>query len=213
MNLPLFAIGHRTIVLAFMAVLLSLGIFNFTDMSRREDPQLIIRDALVVTAWPGAPAVKIEELITDPLENIIAQIAEVDEIKSKSLTGYSIIQISTDDKINETDQVWDDVRAKVMAVAPGLPQGSSTPFVNSDFGDVYEIVLALYQTPLDGDDKIQVEYSPRQLELYAERIEEELELIDDITRVDFWGEIKADMAEQLSRVKSMEKEGDVCVKP
>lgn len=105
MNLPQFALTHRPVVLAFFVVLLVAGLFNFSTMSRREDPELTIRDALVITRWPGAPAIRIEELITDPLEKTIVQIAEVDTVKSKSMVGLSVIQVTADDAVTDTDQV------------------------------------------------------------------------------------------------------------
>lgn len=187
MNFPQFALTHRSIVLAFFSVFIFVGLFNFSDMSRREDPEIIIRDTLVITSWPGASADKVEELITDPLEKIIAQITEVDVIESKSMVGLSVIQIAIDDRVNDTDQVWDEIRAKVNSIEDSLPLGSQRPFVNSDFGDVYEIVLALHQTPIDGKQRIEHPYTPRQLEIFAERIEDELELIDSIAKVEFWG--------------------------
>lgn len=187
MNLPRFALTHRSVVLAFVGILLSVGLFNFTTMSRREDPEITIRDALVITSWPGAPATKVEELITDPLEKAIAEIAEVDEIKSISLVGLSIIEVTVDDNVSNTDQVWDDVRAKVQPVRTRLPQGTNPPFVNSDYGDVYAVVLALYQIPIPGQDRIERPYTPRQLEIFAELIEDELELIPSVAKVEFWG--------------------------
>ncbi|MEE8233921.1 MAG: efflux RND transporter permease subunit, partial [Gammaproteobacteria bacterium] len=187
MNLPRFALTHRSIVFAFLAVFLCVGLFNFSSMSRREDPEITIRDTLVITAWPGAPADRIEELITDPLEKVITQITEVDIIESKSMVGLSVIQIAVDDRVTNTDQVWDEIRAKVSTVQSKLPLGSQPPFVNSDFGDVYEIVIALHQVPLDGQQDIEYLYSPREFEIFAERIEDELELIDSVTKVEFWG--------------------------
>ena len=96
-------------------------------MSRREDPEILIRDALVITSWPGAPATKINDLITDPIEKVIAQIPEVDTIESKSMVGLSIIQVTAADKVNNTDQVWDDVRAKVRSVQNQLPPRIFSP--------------------------------------------------------------------------------------
>ena len=187
MNLPRFALTHRCSIVALVGVLLAAGLFNFATMSRREDPAITIRDALVITSWPGAAATKVEDLLTDPLEKAIAGIPEVDTITSKSRVGLSIIQVTAADTVTDTDQVWDEVRAKVGAVRHRLPQGADPPFVNSDFGDVYEIVLALYQIPLRGKQQIERPYTPRQLEVLAERIEDELELIDSVARVDFWG--------------------------
>ena len=185
MNLPQFALTHRSIILAFIVVFLVVGTFNFGTMSRREDPEITIRDALIVTSWPGAPAIRVEELITDPIEDVIVEIPEVDTVKSKSMVGLSVVQVSAGDAVIETDQVWDDVRAKVASIRSDLPTSSAPPFVNSDFGDVYEIVFALHQIPLD--DARSHSYSPRELEVLAERIEEEIELIDSVARVEFWG--------------------------
>ncbi len=187
MNLPRFALTHRPIVLAFVVVMLTVGSFNFATMSRREDPEITIREALVITPWPGAPATRVEELITDPLEDVIVEIPDIRTIESKSMVGLSIIQVTAGDDIQTVDQVWDDVRAKVERVQGSLPQGSAPSFVNSDFGDVYEIVFAIHQRPADDAPSSQGAYSPRELEIFAERIEEELELLDSVRRVEFWG--------------------------
>ncbi len=184
MNLPRLALAHRSIVLAFTAMILVVGTVNFGTMSRREDPEITIRDALIMTRWPGAPATRVEELITDPIEDVLLEIPEIDTVKSKSMVGLSIVQVSAGDTITETDQVWDDVRAKVDAVRDRLPAGSVPPFVDSDFGDVYEIAFALYQRPVAGETHV---YSPRDLEKIAERIEEEVERTDAVARVELWG--------------------------
>ena len=102
MNLPRFAVTHQAIVLSFVIVALGVGLFNLSTMPRREDPELTIRDALVVTRWPGASAQRVEELITDPLEAATSEIAQVDTIRSESLVGVSIIQVTLDDNVSGT---------------------------------------------------------------------------------------------------------------
>ncbi|MEH6578436.1 MAG: efflux RND transporter permease subunit [Amphritea sp.] len=186
MNLPHFALNHRSIILAFVTIMLLVGSFNFGTMSRREDPEITIREALIITSWPGAPAVRVEELITDPIEDVILEIPEIASVESKSMVGLSIVQVAAADQVPDTDQVWDDVRAKVDSIRNQLPAGSVPPVVDSDFGDVYEIAIALYEQPIDGN-KHHQPYSPRELEKIAERIEEEVERIDDVARVEFWG--------------------------
>ena len=186
MNLPQFSLTHRSVVLAFVALFLAVGATNFGTMSRREDPEITIRDALILTQWPGAPATRVEELVTEAIEDVLIEIAEIDTVKSKSMVGFSVIQATVNDGVDDTDQVWDDVRAKVELIRNQLPEGSQPPVVDSDFGDVYEIAIALYQLPhTSGPVR---NYSLRQLERFAERIEEELELIDAVARVEFWGE-------------------------
>lgn len=184
MNLPRFALTHRPVILAFTVLFLSIGIFNFSSMSRREDPEITIRDALIITPWPGASATMVGELITKTIEDVVLEIPEITTVESKSMTGGSIIQVAAGDDIVETDQVWDDVRAKVASIQNQLPFGAITPFVNSDFGDVFEIVFALHQIP---DKASNYKYTQRELEEIAERIEEGIERIDSVARVEFWG--------------------------
>ena len=64
MNLPRFAMTHKPLIFAIVAALFFLGIKTFLGISRREDPELIIRNCVVITQWPGAPAEKIEDLVT-----------------------------------------------------------------------------------------------------------------------------------------------------
>ena len=185
MNIPRFALTHRPIVLAFTAVLMAAGIRNFLTMSRREDPEITIRDALILTPWPGASAQRVEELITEPLENVIVEIPEIATVESKSMPGFSVIQVAAGDRVTDPEQVWDDLRAKVAAVRT-LPPGVPRPWVDADFGDVYEIVFALHQTDVDGSSGAH-RYTPRELEVLAERIEDEVELLPSVARVEFWG--------------------------
>ena len=187
MNFPRFAVGHQPIVLFVVLTAMLVGIFNLATMPRREDPQLTIRDALVVTEWPGSPAEKIDELLTEPLETAIIEVADVATVRSKSLTGVSVIQITLEEDVRDSDQIWDDLRAKVRAVEGELPPSAGKPWVNSDYGDVFEIVLAIYQLPPADQAEIVRSYTPRELEMFAERIEDELELITSVSKVSVWG--------------------------
>ena len=168
-----FAVSHRTVILAAVLVSLGLGLATFQSMSRREDPAIKVRTAMVITHWPGASALKIEDLVTDPLEKAIAQIDEVKDIISTSSVGMSIIQVDLLDNVagDAVDQVWDELRAKVMEGAADLPEGCGQPFVNSGFGDVFGVCIALHQRPAEGETSIPARdrYSYRELELLAER--------------------------------------------
>lgn len=170
MNLTRFSFSNRALVLAIVFVCFVFGAKTFNTMPRREDPEMTIRVALVITEWPGASARKVEDLITDPLETNIKKMDGVDEITSDSRTGLSIITVELDERITEIDQYWDELRNKVGEVIPYLPDGSRSPVVNSDFGDVYAVILALYQIPPPGGDTIQRPYTWRELEEFAETI-------------------------------------------
>ncbi|MEM6315537.1 MAG: efflux RND transporter permease subunit, partial [Planctomycetota bacterium] len=171
MNLPKFAITHRPITLVFALIVVVAGVLAFGSMPRREDPRITIRAALVETYWPGASALRMEELVTEPLEDAIAQLEDVDTIESMSRTGYSRIDITLLDSVMEDtlDQTFDLVRDKVDMVRDSLPEGCGQPFVNSDFGDVSSVCLVIHPKSDDGEP-----YSYRELELVAEDLETEL---------------------------------------
>ena len=187
MNLTAFAVRHRSIIWAFVLLLSLSGVSTFLTMSRRENPEMKIRTCVVSVIWPGATAQKVEDLVTDPLETAISKIDEVEEIRSESRTGLSLIYIDMDERLNNVDQLWDEVRNKVNQAAPGLPSGCRTPYVNADFGDVYDVVLALSQTAMPGHEGIERPYSYRELELFSETIEDELKAISLVAKVDTLG--------------------------
>ena len=77
------------------------------------------------TYWPGATAQKVEELVTDPIERAVYKIDEVDEVRSKSRTGQSVIFVDLLDEVPGANvvQLWDEVRQKVSEAANKLPEG------------------------------------------------------------------------------------------
>jgi len=191
MNPTAFAVNHRTTTMAMVLVALLLGLETFQSMPRREDPEITIRSALVITYWPGATAAKVEELVTDPLETAINQMSEIERIVSESKTGMSVITV---DLIETTpagavDQAWDEMRSKIEGARQDLPDGCGTPVVNSDFGDVFAVCLALYQRPVDGAAAVPEDrrLSWRQLEVLADRVETELKTVPSIAKIDKLG--------------------------
>ena len=183
MSIASTATNRRSVVLAFAFMALLAGLQTFFSMSRREDPKLLIRNAIVEARWPGASAEKVEDLVTETLEDVIYGIEEVDELSSTSQTGYSRINITLEDSVTEVDQVWDEVRAKVDKVRAQLPTGCGKPNVNSDFGDVTALCLALYQDTQGGP----APYSYRDLELYADEVERVLKEVPSVGQVTIYG--------------------------
>lgn len=134
MNLAAFAIKHRPIVLTFSALLMSRGVYSYFTMPRREDPEYTVRTCAVTTSWPGVSAEKVEQLITDPLEEVIDSIDEVDLVYSTTTTGLSTIYIDAEETVagEKIDNVWDKVRARVKRVQ--MPEANIQPDVNDEFG-------------------------------------------------------------------------------
>ena len=189
MNLPELAIRYRPIVLTVVGLLILWGIVAFFTMPRREDPEYTVRTCAIITQWPGASATKVEELITDKLEEAVDSIEEVDVVRSTSTAGLSEIYVDAEDRVasRDIDNVWDKVRHRVARVQ--MPEQGITPIVNDEFGDTSILVLALYQTPLPGEPAILEDnrYSYRQLEIFSEQVQDTVRLLEGVSKVELRG--------------------------
>lgn len=72
-NLAEWALKHKSIIYYFMAVLLTFGIFSYSQMGRMEDPDFTMRTMVVGVAWPGASPQEMSDQVTDKLEEKIAR--------------------------------------------------------------------------------------------------------------------------------------------
>jgi len=138
-----FAFAHQHLVALLVVALMIFGAYSYFSLPAQEDPKITVREALVTTRYPGLTPERIEELVTKPLEIAIRQIPEVEEIRSSSLSGESIIHVEVHDRYYELDQIWDDLRARVEGATRLLPEGTRPPVVTDDFGDVAVVTAAL----------------------------------------------------------------------
>lgn len=147
-----FALANPMLVLALTFFALAAGPFSFLTHPSREDPKITIRDASVQALFPGMPAQKIEQLITLALEEKLREIPEVDEIRSTSSIGQSLVNVTISDEYTDLDQIWTDLRDKMDEVARELPSGTQGPFVDTDRGDVAMATIALTADGFDNDE-------------------------------------------------------------
>ena len=189
MNLAGLAIRFRPVVITFVLMLTAWGVITFLTMPRREDPEFTIRSCVVSTQWPGAPAIKVEELVTDKLEEVLDGIEEVETLRSTTINGLSTIYVDVEDSVppDAIANVWDKVRAKVELVR--MPANNMRPVVNDDFGDTSILLLGIYQVPLEGESEVspQYLYTPRELEDAADRVRDVLRLLPGVAKVEKFG--------------------------
>ncbi|RLB64874.1 MAG: AcrB/AcrD/AcrF family protein, partial [Deltaproteobacteria bacterium] len=135
MKITELALGNRVVTIVLSIVLLLGGLLAFQGMSRLEDPEFTIKDALIITPYPGASATEVEEEVTDNIELAIQQLAQLDEIESKSERGLSTVTVSIKDRYNKDTlpQVWDELRRKVGDAQRKLPPGAGPSLVVDDF--------------------------------------------------------------------------------
>jgi multidrug efflux pump subunit AcrB len=95
-------------------ILLVGGALAFTKLGQLEDPEFTIKDALIITYYPGATPEQVEEEVTFPIESAIQNLPYVDKIVSTTKAGYSKVQLTVKDTYrgNELNQIWDELRKK-----------------------------------------------------------------------------------------------------
>ena len=117
MNLTEIGYRYRPLVMLMTAALMVYGIISYFSLPAREDPIITIREAIVATSYPGLPAERVESLITKPLEEALLTVKGVEEIRSTSLDGQSIIYAKAYEHLRQLDQIWDEAEEAVQTAA------------------------------------------------------------------------------------------------
>ena len=99
-NLADYALNNRALVKFFIAVLVIGGIFAFNSMSKLEDPEIKVKQAMVLTVYPGASAHQVELEVTDVLEKSIRSMGAISSIESKSMADMSLITVELESTVS-----------------------------------------------------------------------------------------------------------------
>jgi len=171
------AYRNQRIVYAVVAILMVFGAWSYFNLPAQEDPAITIRQAIVQTAYPGLSPERVEGLVTKPLERAIRRLPEVEEIRSSSVSGLSIIHVEAYDRYFQLDQIWDDLRAEVQSAAANLPEGTRPPQVLDNTGDV-AVVTAAMRSP---------DHTVAELGDMATYVRDQLYAVDGVKAIDIVG--------------------------
>lgn len=181
----MFTVFYRNSRLLILTIILIFvwGISSYLALPRLEDPELISRNAVVKTFFPGADAERVEALVTDKIEDELTEIEEIDTYRSTSSAGSSIINIGLKDSVTkeEVDGIWSRVQTKIDRVKPELPEEITEPELEPIKIKAYALITAL---TWQQDDRPNYAILNRQAEVLKERLEgiantEEVELFGD----------------------------------
>lgn len=180
MDLGKWALDNRKLVYFFIAAFIIGGVFSYQGMSKLEDPEIKVKQALIITTYPGASPHQVELEVTDILEKSIRSMSNIDHMESRSMSDLSMItvELSTLVPDDEVEQYWDMLRRKVNDTQHLLPQGASASIIKDDFGNVFGMFYAI---TADG-------FSDREIGEYAELAKRKIQNIDGISKVEIYGE-------------------------
>jgi len=192
MNPGELSVRNSRVVLVAMGMAIIGGIVAYLNIGRLEDPEFTIKQALVITPYPGASAEEVAQEITNPIETACQQLGQLDYVKSESTRGQSIVSVNIKDRYDKhrIPQVWDELRRKIADVQAQLPpsaRGQSR--VIDDFGDVYGIFLAV-----TGEG-----FSFPEQRRYAEFLRRELLQVPGVKSIALFGEQREVVFLEISR--------------
>jgi len=192
MNLGVFSIQHNRVVLVAAFLILIGGIAAYLRMGRLEDPEFTIKEALILTPYPGASAEEVAKEVTNPIESAVQQLGQLKRVESESLRGRSVVSAIIKDEFHADaiPQVWDELRHKISDVQARLPPAvRGRSLVIDDFGDVYGVFLAI-----SGEG-----FSQAELRRYTEFLRRELQTVQDVQKVDLFAEPQEVIFLEISR--------------
>jgi multidrug efflux pump len=178
-NLSRWALEHIALTRYLMAALLLGGVISYMNLGQDEDPPFTFRVMVVRAIWPGATAVQMAEQVTDKLERKLQETPYVDQIKSYSKPGQTLIlvQLRESTPPRETANTWYQVRKKIGDIRGTLPSGVVGPFFNDEFGDTYGSIFAL-----SGDG-----FTYAEMKEYADFVRQQLLRVKLVAKVEQFG--------------------------
>lgn len=191
MDIAKLAIKSSVISWMFAAIMLIGGIISYMDLGRLEDPEFTIKEAIIITTYPGASPLQVEEEVSFPIEDALQQLPYIKNIRSISTPGLSqiIVEMKGTYRKQELRQIWDEVRRKVNDLAGGFPTGVNSPQIKDDFGDVFGVLLALTGQG----------YNNEELKDFSDYLRRELVLVDGVNKVTVAGTQQEIVVVEISR--------------
>jgi len=179
MNIAEASIRKSTITWVFVVLLAGLGVWSYINIPRLEDPEFTIKEAIIVTPYPGATAQEVAEEVSNVIEMAAQQLGQLDRVTSRSERGRSTVTVRILDQYDKhtLPQVWDELRRRIGDAQRRLPPGAGPSLVIDDFGDVFGIFYAL-----TGPD-----YSMAELYDTAKLLRRELLLVPNVKKVELFG--------------------------
>jgi multidrug efflux pump subunit AcrB len=179
-NLSALAVRERSVTLFLLVAISIAGVVAFLKLGRAEDPSFTIKQMTVVTAWPGATAKEMEELVAERLEKRMQELRWYDRTETFTRPGLAFTTVFLLDSTPPADvpEQFYQARKKLGDEAQHLPRGVIGPMVNDEYSDV---TFALYALKARGE-------AHRRLVRDAETLRQRLLHVPGVKKVNIIGE-------------------------
>ncbi|MGD1949379.1 MAG: efflux RND transporter permease subunit [Leptolyngbyaceae cyanobacterium] len=183
---------NRQLLFLTLTLVIVWGLSAFLSLPRLEDPEIVQRVSTVTTFFPGASAERVESLVTDKIEEELSNIEEVEEIRSSSSPGISVVTVELKETIPDVEPVWARVRSQIDDVMPELPAEASRPEYEDEEVKASAMIVGL-TWELDEPANYPI------LRRVAEGLEAELRNLPGTDSVDLFGEPDEEIQVEISQ--------------
>src|SRR6266851_2568154 len=155
-NLPRFFVEHPQVSWVLLVGVLVWGWFGYHSMPQRKDPDIPVRVAVTFCPWPGATARQVEQFVTRPIEDAVAENKTIHPgtasdygVRSVSLPGAAYVYVQLAENVSDVKRQFSDINLKLNALNIQLPQGAGPISFQSDFGDTAALMLTIASPKAD----------------------------------------------------------------
>jgi len=138
-----FSLKNKAVVLLFTASVLGFGLFSVFQISIGAVPDVTNNQVQVITTSRNLSTQDIEQFITYPVEIEMANLPGVEEIRSISKFGLSVVTIVFNDNIG-TYLPRQLIAEKIKSASEKIPQGFGVPEmgpITTGLGEIYQYTL------------------------------------------------------------------------
>lgn len=149
-NTARYSVDRHAVSWMLLAFTVGFGIWGYQTMPKQKDPTIPVRIAMALTTWPGADAQAVEQQVTRAVEQAVAGNPHIHPptaskfgIRSWSLPGVSLVQVSLDESVTNTEQEFSDIELRLDAIAHDLPRGAGPVQWHSGVGETSALMLTI----------------------------------------------------------------------
>ncbi|RII77405.1 efflux RND transporter permease subunit [Pseudomonas monteilii] len=180
LNLSELAVRERAVTLFLLIAIFAAGTLAFLKLGRAEDPAFTVKQLTMVTAWPGATAQEMQDLVAEPLEKRMQELRWYDRTETFTRPGLAFTTLFLRDSTppSQVQSEFYQARKKIYDQEQSRPTGVSQTLVNDEYADV---TFALFALKAKGE-------SQRVLVRQAEALRQQLLHVPGVKKVNIIGE-------------------------
>jgi multidrug efflux pump subunit AcrB len=187
-----WAINNKTTIYLLTIIITLVGIQSYRNLPKEQFPDIVIPTIYVSTALPSTAPKDMENLVTKPIEKQIKSIAGVKKVTSQSLENYSVIMVEFNTDV-EVPIAKQKVKDAVEKAEKDLP---NDPLMVQSVMEVEFSEMPILFVNISGD------YDLAKLKKYAEDLQDRIEGLKEITRVDIVGALDREIQINIDMYKA-----------